>query len=612
MKFLYLWPLFLLLLVPIVIIMYLMKQKAVKHPVPSIMLWKEMYNNIEANTPWEKLKKNWLMILQIITLIILILALMSPLIFSKSAGASHCVIVIDNSGSMGIAYNQNETRLDYAKKQASEYVKNLKAGTTISLISSASSAVLCVSSSDNPDQVLEKIEEIPITYSVGDATSGIEMVKSMKSQWESLETVCFTDSQVDLTGLDGYVVDVYSEVENLSVDYVSHGENSDSLVVLAKVSNHGGEPVTRDVSLYGEEGIISVQTITIPAGESEIVYYDKITPVGTKIWVEVSGTDDFMTDNVAYDVLDEKQVTDVLLMTEANVYLEKAMELIPGLNVTKSSDIESFNDFGKYDLYIFDNMIPYTMPKEGNFIIFNCPCDSLYEAGNELCEDGYLKTVESCESTVTEYLDVMSFSVSSVHELKTPLWAEPFFKVKITDEENKVWEKTVAFSGQKDGQRITVIGFDLHNSNLPLMMEFPMLMFNILNESVSTGLLDVFSISSGEEININGKLNETLPVVTKPDGEEKELSDYRITYTDTNELGIYQVSQLIEGETVTGYFSVNFPSSESYVKNTPSSATEDTGTGVRTSVAGIINLRNIVILIALLLLGVEWVAYLKK
>ena len=69
---------------------------------------------------------------------------------------------------------------------------------------------------------------------------------------------------------------------------------------------------------------------------------------------------------------------------------------------------------------------------------------------------------------------------------------------------------------------------------------------------------------------------------------------------------------MVEGETVTGYFSVNFPSSESYVKNTPSSAAEDTGTGVRTSVAGIINLRNIVIIIALLLLGVEWVAYLKK
>ena len=75
MKITYFWPIALVLLVPVIIIMYLLKQKAKEHAVSSLYLWHEMYKNVEANTPWEKLKKNWLMILQIIVLLVLILHL---------------------------------------------------------------------------------------------------------------------------------------------------------------------------------------------------------------------------------------------------------------------------------------------------------------------------------------------------------------------------------------------------------------------------------------------------------------------------------------------------------------------------------------------------------
>ena len=78
MKFTHLWPLALIILVPVIIIMYMMKQKAKEQKVASLYLWREMVKNDRANTPWEKLKKNWLMILQIITLLVLIAALTSP------------------------------------------------------------------------------------------------------------------------------------------------------------------------------------------------------------------------------------------------------------------------------------------------------------------------------------------------------------------------------------------------------------------------------------------------------------------------------------------------------------------------------------------------------
>ena len=128
MKVLYFWPLALLALVPVIIFMYLLKQKADKHEVPSLFLWRETYQNIEANTPWEKLKKNWLMILQIILLLLLIFAIMGPFLENCGRSSEHVVVIIDQSGSMNAIHDGEKTRFDKAVTEACDYVKALRNG----------------------------------------------------------------------------------------------------------------------------------------------------------------------------------------------------------------------------------------------------------------------------------------------------------------------------------------------------------------------------------------------------------------------------------------------------------------------------------------------------
>lgn len=602
MKFLYLWPFFLLLLIPIIIIMYLLKQKAVDMPISSLFLWKEMYRNVEANTPWEKLKKNWLLILQIITVIALIIALASPYIMSGSAGADHAIIVIDNSASMNALYDEEHTRLETAVEEAEDYVRSLKTGTGISIITSNSKATLVLSNSDDKTQAISELKAIEPNYTAGDCVAGIEMVKSMQTQWDSVETVCFTDTNVSMEQVEGYIVDMYIPVNNTSVDYVGHGVNNGKLVVLAKISNHGSEPITTDVNLYGDEELIQIKTLTIDAASSQVVYFDDVVFEGNALSVEISGQDGLKADNVCYDVLEDEKTTKVLLMTEANVYLEKALMLVDGIEITKSNDISSFTDFTsqEYDLYIFDGMAPDVLPTEGNMIFMNVSCDELYETVSPM--GGVM--VSAANHTLTEYLDELSFGVSNVYALEKPDWGETFLEVGDT---------CVGFIGKKDNQTICVIGFDFHNSDLPLKMEFPILVYNIVNECTSSGLVGETVVSAGDTVSINGKLNVKLPKVTKPDGSETELTDYRMNYTDTYQLGVYLVEQHQGNARVERAFAVNFPSSESVITQAPSAmVTEENADTVKTTVNGMLNLRNLVILIALGLLGVEWIAYIRR
>ena len=142
-----LWPLALLVLVPVIILLYILKQEAKQHSFSSTMLWQEVYRNIEATRPWEKLKKNLLMILQILTVLLFIFALMGPWLKSLGSEKTQVILVLDSSASMDTLYDGNQTRLEAAKEAACRYVDSLPVGTVLHVIDSNQQAVLLLSSS---------------------------------------------------------------------------------------------------------------------------------------------------------------------------------------------------------------------------------------------------------------------------------------------------------------------------------------------------------------------------------------------------------------------------------------------------------------------------------
>lgn len=601
MKFTYLWPLALIALVPIIVFMYLLKQKAVEHKVSSLYLWQEMYKNVEANTPWEKLKKNLLMILQIITMLILIIALMSPFITGKGLGADNAIIVIDNSASMSTQYDENQTRLEYSKKEAESYIRSCRGGTMFTLIESNDNAILDISNTDDKNEVFKKLEEIQPTMSSGNAEPGVEMIRAMKEQWPSLEAVVFTDTNVSMDGVDGYIVDTYSEMPNYSVNYVSHGYRDGELVVIGQVANNSNEDVVKDVTLYGGDEILVVSTTEIKAHDTENLYFKDIVTSSDTIKLEINGQDALPFDDSATDVLSEEGESKILLMTDANVYLEKALSQIEDVTVMKSSDIQSFDTFASsdYDLYIFDGMLPDNFPSEGNVLIFNVVYESMFDMETYLGDGAYVSAVPG---VATQYIEGLEFGVGSTFAYQTPDWATPFF---VSD------DKTIGFWGEQDGRNIAVVGFDLHDSDLPLRMEYPLFIYNVVSQCINRGVVNEYQYEVGGSVDMTGTVEGGNLVVTKPDETAVEFSDRIGTFTDTDLLGVYKVSQLNADKGKRGKFAVNFPVSESVIENLNIEAQVD-GDKVKSGVAGVLNLRNIIILVALGMLGVEWIAFLRK
>ena len=73
-----------LVTLPIVVVFYLLKRRRIPRLVSSTIIWERFLNETQANSPFQKLRHNWLLIIQLILLALAIFALVRPYFSSKS------------------------------------------------------------------------------------------------------------------------------------------------------------------------------------------------------------------------------------------------------------------------------------------------------------------------------------------------------------------------------------------------------------------------------------------------------------------------------------------------------------------------------------------------
>src|SRR5690348_15459248 len=110
--------------IPIVIVFYLLKRKRVVKLVSSTLLWQKFLAETQASAPFQKLRKNWLLILQIILLVFAVLALSRPYFAARLKTAQLRVVILDASASMQ-AIDESPSRFEKARAEALKWVDSL-------------------------------------------------------------------------------------------------------------------------------------------------------------------------------------------------------------------------------------------------------------------------------------------------------------------------------------------------------------------------------------------------------------------------------------------------------------------------------------------------------
>lgn len=581
-----LWPLFLSVTIPMVVLLYILKRKYKEKEVSSSLLWMEAYKNTSANTPWEKLKVNIMMFLQILILMLIILGLMNPYLKFGQKEYKNIIVVIDNTASMSALYNEENTRLEEGKKIAEEYINSSKEENEKYIISY---------NGGSDYDVVNSFKDISQKYGTGDITNIFSYVRALGEGLEGYEVLVITDKAVDLGDINGKVISLGNTGENVGITNLAHKFYDNKVKIIATIKNFGQSDYSGDFSLYGDETLLDVKSLQLNKGESKTLNYEYDIFNYKYLKGELSKNDLISSDNVYYDVISSEKEKKVLLITEKNVFLEKSLSNIENISLYKTND--SANIFGEaYDLYIFDNVKIQSIPKSGSILLINPESNEFFNV--EDIEKAVSGT--SVNEELPNYLKNMNFALSKYKKIEMPYYG----KALLTAEED-----VVAFIGEKDERIIGAIGFDIHNSDIALKKEFPLFMYELEERMINSGILYKNNFNAGDDITIKGStISEGIKVVN-PDKSIVQVEKGE-AYDSLSSLGLYKVKETTENKEKEEMFSINYPSEESVLNEEEALSSENLKNQNNLLKRGF-SLSPLILLTALGFLILEWILYLK-
>lgn len=410
------------IVIPSLLVLYFLKLRRRQIDISSTLLWKKAIQDLQVNAPFQRLRKNLLLLLQLLILIALCLALARPVSNYTPGAGSTSVILIDRSASMSSKDVNGKSRLDEAKKRAKALVDSMQRHSTAMVIAFDDQAETVQTFTEDAAALRTAIDSIQPTdrrsrlklaYQLAQAQIAF-IPEQNRTNIPLPDVWLYSDGRV-LDAKDTSVranlkfdkigTDSAGNVAIVSLNAKRNYERPTEVQVFARLANYGDKPVTSQVQLSvepidpaldtGEPAVRSIAEVSLAPdrwndpdwvkthpGEKDDGFLNKDSvefnldlSTAAVITVEQMNKegDQLSADDVANVVIPPPKALSVLLVTDGNYYLERVIHTLglqnPVSMVPSQYEAKVPTEF---DVIVFDNYSPKELPPSGNFIYFNC------------------------------------------------------------------------------------------------------------------------------------------------------------------------------------------------------------------------------------------------
>ncbi len=359
--------------VPLLVSLYFLKLRRRLMPVSSTLLWKKAIQDMQVNSPFQKMRRSLLLLLQLLILAALLFAMARPTMETVANPGQRVVILIDNSGSMN-ATDVSPTRLDEAKKAALELINSLDASgsngndTTSGgamVVSFAQSSQVRQSFTNDPSLLRDAIRRIEPTDHVSRLEPALRLIepfagKAAQDDTEGLVVYIISDGRVrddgrvlSLAGATLKYIPIgggpagnagAADPDNVGIVSFSARRDFDKpeiVQIFAKVANYGNKQVKTNLTLSLDGNPTRVQPITLgPAPQVDTesstestsnshetsVQFDFVLPGTALVELAHDYEDQLPADDAVRLTLAPARRLRVLLVTEGNAFLAKGIQ----------------------------------------------------------------------------------------------------------------------------------------------------------------------------------------------------------------------------------------------------------------------------------------------
>ena len=569
MSFLTPLSLLLALLALPIILMYMLRLRRREMRVSSTLLWEKLVRDREANAPWQRLRRNLLLLLQLLILGALVLALARPFLPTPAIVRGNTVVLLDASASMQ-ATDVAPSRFAAAQAEVNQLINGLSGNDQMTLIKAGRTPGVLVAASSDRALLRRALEEARPDAAPADWPAALTLAAGAVQGFQNARLIIVSDGGLpaDLPPLpvDAIFIPIGVSGENLAISALATRDTPTGPELFASVYNTGLSDRVTVLSVELDGALFDARRLTVPAGESASATWT--LPAETAVisaHLSPSDQDYLALDDRAWAVHTGGLTNRALLITEGNLFLEQLFSVLPGVQAFKTTPGSDLAQEA-FDLLVFDGATLPDPPPDADLLIINPPPDADNALFSVTGSFTNTVTVQLADSPLLQYVDWRNVNIREAQAVRAP-WAQPLVTAA---------GGPLLLVGEQGGRRIALLTFDLRASDLPLQIAFPILMANITNWLSPGRAFDApTGLQPGEPVRITPAAGVTAVSVRKPDGEvwTAPVTGDALFFGETHQLGLYQISlqdalgQDDSGARPAGGFAVNlFAPAESRIR----------------------------------------------
>lgn len=541
-------------LVPLVLL-YLLKVRRERRRIPSTWLWAEARRDLLARSPFQKLIAQVPLFLQAAALILLALALSRIGCRGERVIGDNVAIVVDTSASMAATDSQGKSRIELAQEAAKEAVSKLLPGSRAMIIDAGREAKVVLGLDDNRRRLHQAIDKLGFSDSEGDLGAGIALATERLRQEGGLRRiVAITDGAlakpetIAHSSLPLDIVQVGEAIDNIGIVRIDIQKTRDPVSKLEKtlafamIESFAERPreVFVTARLENTDYVLASRKLLLAPKERapvELAFPSAEGDSGKALLVEISPGDAFPNDDIAYVRIPSGRELDVVLVGKGSPFIERALRSDPEIELYRANLADLDGDTIPQDaLVVIEGACPPWDADGLAFLVFNPPEGRCLGAAVGQSEEQPIVTSWAAHDPRFRFLNLDDLLIRQASLLKPESPAQELLRIS---------DGAIAVDASSQGRDVTLVGFDIDESDWPLRASFVLFMRNIAEQARGRKALGVASnIRPGEPLRLHLPPSAESVRVEGPEGfvAEASVKDGLAVIPPVKRAGVYRVN----------------------------------------------------------------------
>ena len=489
----------------------------------------------------------------------------------------------------------SETRLDSAKEQALQLVQGLRFMDEMTVVSNHKQPTIQTPFTSRQKTLREAIESIQATDIRTDLKPAVDLAYTIAETKPNPEIIILSDFHAvsektitqfqDTQSEDQSTEEEQEREKKPKLHLIRIGEDNDNIGItqfrvrksivnvfdyetLLTVVNASEEEKKCSVELYFNDSLFDVRPYTLAPGEKKSEIFSNFAFEGGELKAVLDATDALSSDNVAYATLPKREQISVLLVTEANPFLEKVLSVDEQLNLNVMKPMEYESSPKTAQVVIFDRYSP-TNIGDGNYM-FIYPPKSVETAEGDVQDSALTWDIGEALETpiitdwerthpILQHVHLENVLIGEAYQITPPSTAQILARS---------FESPVLFIDVSQNRKIFFVAINILQSDLPLRIAFPVIIANTIQWFQHDQGIQEYHLQTGEmlrykcnsDVLVNTETEQvgesptgnTQPTMTINGPGEKTwdipIENDEILFDHTQQAGFYKVTDSHAGD----------------------------------------------------------------